>query len=59
MAFCLNVRGFTRLIIHEPLAFCAPQQFVAPFGVGHCAGVVPEIELCKITVKMGFADTVE
>ena len=54
LAFCLGVRGFVRLLIQEPLALRAAKQCLGPIRVGDFAGVVPEIELCKVAVKMAL-----
>ena len=57
-AFCLSVRGFTRLLIREPLAFGTLEDAGGPVGVVHTEldpVVVPEVELGKVAVQVGFA----
>ncbi len=61
-AFCLSVRGFVRLSIHQALALGAAKQ---GFGALYIAnpeggtGVVPEVKFAQVAMQMGFADMVK
>ena len=60
-AFCLGVRGFTRLVIGQPLAFDALERFGGAFRILDAkarAVVVTEIELFEIAMQMRLADRV-
>ncbi len=60
-AFCLSVRGLTRLIIHQPFAFGALERAsgaLCVFDAKARAVAVAEIELGEITMQMRLANAV-
>ena len=59
LAYCLGVRGFTRLLIGESLALRAAKQFLGLLTVGNLAVIVFEIELGEIAIQMGLAHVIE
>jgi hypothetical protein len=61
-AFCLSVRGFTRLSIGQPFAFDTFERALGAFDILDAkarAIVVAEIEFGEIAMQMLLADVVE